>query len=132
MKKKLGIIEVRDLESKNLIKEINIWGTLFKGDSGKLIGGIYFTLKPEEMSIYWPLIHRVMQKTSISKISYHEEFYGSYYNIGMYGTENTNFDGYLKILKMYINVVMTAKYSFKVKIDKDFQYVVDANIVEKI
>jgi hypothetical protein len=132
MKKRLGVIEIIN-NSTSEKRIINIWGTLFKGDNGKLISGIYFSLTPDDIPEYWYYIHKVIKYNQNFKIGYHKEFYGEFYNIGTYGlSDTTNMGSVINSLNQYVKYIHDSKYSYFTKIDKDFQYVIDANIVEKI
>ena len=130
MKKKLGIIEIYDKASNSKIREIIVWGSLYKNDKGKLLSGIYMTFTPSEIPEYWFLIGDIL-KASEFKMSYHREFYGEFYHVGIWGASDyIDMDMIISRLK-YLRG-SAGKYRYTILIDKDFQYVIDANIVDKL
>jgi hypothetical protein len=67
------------------IKEVIVWGSLFKGDTGTLISGVYVAFTPEEVKLYWDYIHRMMSYDKDFKLTYHDEFWGEYYHLEKWG-----------------------------------------------
>jgi len=137
MKKKIGIIEIYKLDSNgltgNLIKEVVVWGSLFKGNTGDLISGIYMAFTPDEIKEYWKFIHKTISRGYDFRLKYHKEFWGEYYHLEKWGkSDKINIDNYIHYLKYTIYNARDNKYLYKVNISKDFQYVIDANIIEKI
>jgi len=131
MKKKLGQIDIKNTKTNKESKMV-IWGTLFKTGKGSLYGGVYFTLSPEQIDYFFPFVKQVLERCSAFKMSYKSEFYGEYYQIGGFGhTKYADFDDMIFSIKSIRN--MTIKdYELTVNLNKSFQYVIDANIVDKI
>ena len=130
MKKKVGEI-IFTIQSSGDKRVIPIWGTMFKGDRGDFIGGIYYSVKPEEYDGLKPFIDETL------KIYRFEErlirkFWGDYISIRRYGLlKNVNFDKILDEIKG-ISLTSFDGIDVEIKINKEFQYVIDANIVENI
>ena len=131
MKKKVGVVEVIHKKT-NEKKEIPIWGILFEGNNNKMVGGVYYNIKPDLLDEFFPFVSESLQRVMDFSMDYHKEFWGEYWRIGKYGNPKyINFDGIIRNFKL-LPILETCDYAFRVKIDKDFQYVVDANVLEKI
>jgi len=133
MKKKLGEISIIDHNTGDILDTLTVWGTLFKGENSKYVtGGIYVSFKPENIDTEFPLIKKLMDKHNGLRLKFNSEFWGEYYNLGTYGNPKyTDFEQIIRAIKQ-VNCYSFDKYDVQVKIQHNFQYVVDANIVEKI
>jgi len=133
MKKKLGEIILRDHETKKVLDTLTVWGTLFKGENSKYVtGGVYVSFKPENIDAEFPLIKKLMAKNTDLRLKYNAEFWGEYYNLGTYGNPKyKDFEQSIRFIKL-VNGYFFENYDIEVKIKHNFQYVVDANIVESI
>ena len=133
MKKKLGEIKIIDHNTKEELDVLTVWGTLFKGEHSKYVtGGVYVSFKPDNINEEFPLIKTMMKRCKGLKLKYNDEFWGEYYNLGIYGNPKyINFDDIITGIKR-VNNHFYNNYDVEVRINHNFQYVVDANIVEKI
>jgi len=130
MKKKIGEIEFT-IKSSGDKRTVSIWGILFKGDRGDMIGGVYYCIKPEEYDSLKPFIDETL-KLKRFEAKYLKRFWGSYIRVGRYGlVNNTNFDEMIKNLGD-ISISSFNGIDVTINIKNDFQYVVDANMVDKI
>ena len=133
MKKKIGELIITDTNTQSEERSI-IWGTIYKTNDGKLFGGIYISIKPEMLEISLPIIKSLMSRCSFFKLSYVSKFYGEYYSLGAYGLlDRFNYDLIIGRLG-YTQPIHDGSrcMDYEIKMYHDFQYVVDANVVDKI
>jgi len=131
MKKKIGEVVILDKNNNNRLSTLPIWGTLFKTDNNKLMGGIYFSFKYSDFDEYTYLIKRVIQRIPDFKLSFHNEFYGEYFTIGVYG--NPDFINFEYLIQRLKGIVFNGdKLTFEFNVNQRFRYVIDANIVNNL
>jgi len=131
MKKKIGELIITDKTTQEEERSV-IWGTIFKTDDNKLFGGIYLSVSPDMLNVALPMIKHLMVRCKSFRLKYTNEFYGEYFNLGSYGLlSKWNYDFIIGRLA-YTESIEEDNYEYEIKMYHDFQYVIDANVVDKI
>ncbi len=131
MRKKVGEIRLTD-KQENEEYQVTIWGSVFKTDDGKTLGGIHFNIYKGSIDVYYPFVQQVLQMCDGMKFKYVVDQYGTRYRASYYGNLK-DFDCNI-ILERLKNVQSYEddRFIFELNITKDYDFVLESKMIRDL
>lgn len=131
MRKKLGIISIKKGDES---KTLNIWGSCWKNEDRdkEFWGGISVNIDIEDINDFFPMVTGIMRKCPAFKLDYKEGNYGDKYRLSVYSKlSGKTLEWAVSRLKN-INGKSKSGLEWEIKVDYNFKYVIDSNILKNI
>ena len=133
MRKKLGEIFIKK-KGKDY-KSIKIWGSCWKSDmdDGDFMGGVAINIGLDDIHDLTEMVLDVMNKCPAYRLQYKESEYGDKYSLNIYSKlSGRTLEWAVNRLKNIKGKDTDKDIEWEFKVDKNFKYVVDSNILKNI